>query len=459
MKVKMICRNPSEYMRETKFDIHKVPRNYDPKLHPFEVAREYQRALNAVKLDKIFAKPFVGSLEGHSDVVQCMIKHPVSLSTLISGSCDGEIKLWNLPTKRCVRTIPAYNGIVRGLAMARHGQYFFSVDNQSSIKQWRTSNWTVTSTEEDDDREDGTIEDASVPMNTIIGKYASMSIAHHYEKPLLATCGERVEIWEETRSDPIVSYLWGADTVNCIKFNPVETDILASAASDRSITLYDIRKPQPLRKIVLKLRTNSLAWNPMEAFHFTAANEDYDLYTFDMRKLSVPIQIHKDHVSAVIDVDYSPTGKEFVSGSYDKTLRIFAVNQGRSREVYHTKRMQRLTTVQWSGDSKYVLCGSDEMDIRIWKANASEKLGFKMHREEANFRYQAKLKQKFAHYPQIKRIARHKHVPKAILHAGREKQAIVDSKKRKEANRRAHSKAGSIPYVSERVRSIAREDE
>ena len=42
-----------------------------------------------------------------------------------------------------------------------------------------------------------------------------------------------------------------------------------------------------------------------------------------------------------MDVDYSPTGREFVAGSYDRSVRIFAYNGGRSREVYHTKRMQR----------------------------------------------------------------------------------------------------------------------
>jgi hypothetical protein len=42
-----------------------------------------------------------------------------------------------------------------------------------------------------------------------------------------------------------------------------------------------------------------------------------------------------------MDVDYSPTGREFVAGSYDRSVRVFAYNGGRSREVYHTKRMQR----------------------------------------------------------------------------------------------------------------------
>ena len=52
-----------------------------------------------------------------------------------------------------------------------------------------------------------------------------------------------------------------------------------------------------------------------------------------MRKLEIAKNIHKDHIRAMyliirdiifrMDVDYAPTGKEFVSGSYDKTVRIF----------------------------------------------------------------------------------------------------------------------------------------
>ena len=33
----------------------------------------------------------------------------------------------------------------------------------------------------------------------------------------------------------------------------------------------------------------------------------------------------------VMDVDYAPTGKEFVTAGYDKTVRIFAIQRGHSR--------------------------------------------------------------------------------------------------------------------------------
>jgi WD repeat and SOF domain-containing protein 1 len=59
----------------------------------------------------------------------------------------------------------------------------------------------------------------------------------------------------------------------------------------------------------------------------------HSLYTFDMRALDTPVMVHMDHVSAVLDVDYSPTGKEFVSASFDKSIRIFPVDKSRSRYV------------------------------------------------------------------------------------------------------------------------------
>lgn len=57
----------------------------------------------------------------------------------------------------------------------------------------------------------------------------------------------------------------------------------------------------------------------------------HSLYTYDMRHLQCPVTVHMDHVSAVLDVDYSPTGREFVSASFDKTIRIFPKDKGRSR--------------------------------------------------------------------------------------------------------------------------------
>ena len=61
------------------------------------------------------------------------------------------------------------------------------------------------------------------------------------------------------------------------------------------------------------------------------------------------------------------------------------------------------------------MCGSDEGNIRMWKSVAWRKEGNLNFRQRASQNYADKLKQKFKHHPEIKRIARHRHVPKVIL--------------------------------------------
>ncbi|ELK32848.1 DDB1- and CUL4-associated factor 13 [Myotis davidii] len=347
MKVKMLSRNPDNYVRETKLDLQRVPRNYDPTLHPFEVPREYVRALNATKLERV--------------------------------------RIWNLTKRNCIRTIQAHEGFVRGICTRFCGSSFFTVGDDKTVKQWKMDGPGFGEEEE--------------PLHTILGKTVYTGIDHHWKEGIFATCGQQVDIWDEQKTSPICSMTWGFDSISSVKFNPIETFLLGSCASDRNIVLYDMRQATPLKKVILDMRTNTICWNPMEAFIFTAANEDY-------------------------------------------------------KEVYHTKRMQHVICVKWTSDSKYIMCGSDEMNIRLWKANASEKLGVLTSREKTAKDYNQKLKEKFQYHPHIKRIARHRHLPKPIYSQIQEQRIMKEARRRKEVNRLKHSKPGSVPMVSEKKKHV-----
>eukprot|EP00045_Choanoeca_perplexa_P006130 m.52094 g.52094 ORF g.52094 m.52094 type:complete len:451 (+) comp13480_c0_seq5:166-1518(+) len=448
MKVKVLSRDARDYKRKTKHDIHPMQSNPDPSLHPLEAAREYKRALNAVKLERVFAKPFLGSLDGHRDGVHCCVRHPKRLSVVLSGACDGELRIWNLATKKCLYAKTLHEGFVRGVCVTPSARQFITVGQDKTIKIAKMDQVGVEVADNDD------VEEAPL---SIVGANFFTGVDHHRAKDMFATSGPAVELWSQTRSEPLRNLTWGVDTTNCVKFNQVETNILATTADDRSITLFDVRASSPMRKVVLAMRSNRLCWNPMEAFNFTVANEDHNLYTFDMRRLDHAINVHKDHVSAVMDVAYSPTGTEFATASYDRTVRIFAVDKGHSREVYHTRRMQRVFCVQWSGDNKYIVSGSDETNLRLWKATAWEQLGTKSARQKTNLEYQEKLKEKFKHHPEVAKITRQRHVPKAIYSAKMRKREMEMAEKRKEDNRRTHSKPGAVPYKPQRKKAIIQE--
>ncbi|KAI9348552.1 WD40-repeat-containing domain protein [Obelidium mucronatum] len=422
MKIKTISRSDDDHVRARSGDIQKLHRNLDPSLHPFEKAREYTRALNAVKMDRLFAKPFVGAMNGHRDGVYCMAKHPTSLTKFISGSADGEIRLWSLQNKKTLWSSIAHKSFVRGLCFVPFSNSFVSVGEDKVVKIW-----------------DGV---SSEPTQTYLFQHSFTGVSHHRSNPLFATSGTQIDIWDHTSSEPTQSMSWGAETILTVKFNQTETNILASSGTDRTVTLYDLRTNVPISKAIMALKTNALAWNPMEAYNFTCANEDHNLYTFDMRKLNKAINVLKDHVSAVLDVDYSPTGQQIVSGSYDKTLRIFNAREGHSRDAYHTKRMQRLFCVSYTMDDKYVISGSDDGNLRLWKADASEKMGTLAPRQQNALEYNKALKERYKHMPEIKRIDKQRHLPRSIVSTTQKKHVMIDTN------------PGSVPFVAERKKHI-----
>eukprot|EP01052_Picozoa_sp_SAG31_P001887 SAG31_NODE_63_length_28659_cov_23.074685_22_plen_122_part_00 len=116
--------------------------------------------------------------------------------------------------------------------------------------------------------------------------------------------------------------------------------------------------------------------------------------------------------------------------------------------------MQRIFCVKFSMDAKYVLSGSDDTNVRLWKANASETLGVLLPREKKSQQYHAKLKERYGHLEEIRRIEKHRHVPKVIKKTHEKKQTMKGSLKRREDNKRKHSIPGVVPYKAARKKKI-----
>lgn len=100
-----------------------VHRNLDPALRPHEKEVEYTRALNAAKLQRVFAKPFLGSLP-HDDGITCLARNPAQLNSLVSGAADGVVRLWDVAAQRCLRRLEGCPSKSRPLQLALSSQNF-----------------------------------------------------------------------------------------------------------------------------------------------------------------------------------------------------------------------------------------------------------------------------------------------------------------------------------------------
>jgi len=443
MKIKVLQRSERDYVG-TAGGIMPCFRNPDPALHPFERSREYQRALVAVKMEKIFAKPFVRALDGHLDSVKCLAVARRPGAPLISGSCDGELRAWNLQRLSCGSVVArAHEGFVRGVAVSPDGASALSCGDDKASRLWSLS------------AEDTCL--GAEPQATYHSASIPNAIDRHWSKPMFLTVGDTVDIWDCNRSAPLNSFEWGCERVITGRFNPAEPALIGSTAVDRSIGLYDLRGNSAIRKVILKMRSNALCWHPMQPPLFTVANEDCNLYTFDMRKLSAAVCRHTDHTMAVLDVRYSPNGVQFVSASYDQTVRLWSEGSTYSQNIYHTKRMGRVLCCDFTPDGRFVLTGSEDTNIRVWKAKADEKLGTMNDRERRAVAYREALKEKFARLPEIRRIKGHKHVPKMIKSLTDKRRVMRQARARKEENLRKHSRPGAVPKVAARKKVVLKQ--
>jgi len=84
--------------------------------------------------------------------------------------------------------------------------------------------------------------------------------------------------------------LWHSTTLEQVFYLSPARFNISTAAKD------PWRAATPIRKVIMTMRGNAVSWSPMEAFNLSVANEDHNVYTFDMRKLDTALNVHKDHV-------------------------------------------------------------------------------------------------------------------------------------------------------------------
>nr|CCC93063.1 conserved hypothetical protein [Trypanosoma congolense IL3000] len=425
VKINMISRSDLLWTKDRSGEVPKVNRNYDTKYNPMAKQVEFTRAIRAAKLDRMFAKPFFGALGGHRDTIQSIDVDYTSLSTVVSGSIDGGMIVWDVYTKRPKFIVDAHRHSIDGLSVSPDGVACFSASRDKVVKMW------------DLDFTSGDYR--AEPLTEYLGEFPFSSIDHHRQKPQFATSSDVVSIWDINRTQPIQRFSWGDDTVSSCRFNKVEPNLVACCMSDRGVFIYDTRTQAAHSKIIMEMCCTSLAWNPMDPNAFVTGSDDRNCYLFDMRVPGRPKNVFQGHVGGVTSVDFCPTGKKFAAGSLDFTIRIWDIHQtakSNSIEMFHTKRMAKVFSLKWSPDSSFLYSGSEDAILRIWKADASKPIRPLRGPERNTFNYMRSLKDKYSEFVEVKRIVKQRNTPKAIRSIQRRSQKAERRELLKELARR-----------------------
>ena len=148
--------------------------------------------------------------------------------------------------------------------------------------------------------------------------------------------------------------------------NAARADVKATEAQEQEKRAQEELYANQIASALREWETNNVAvaWQHLDAcradFRGWEHNYLYTLFTKNQRTL-------KGHVSGVWSVAFSPDGKRIVSGSGDKTIKVWDAMSGQEMLTLngHTGNVM---SVAFSQDGKRIVSGSYDDTLKVWDA-------------------------------------------------------------------------------------------
>ncbi len=218
-----------------------------------------------VRLWRVTDGSCVRELSGHAAAVVAVAFSPDG-ATLATGSLDSSIKLWRVSDGAVLRTLTGHGDFVNCVAFSPDGKMLASGGDDRAVRLWRVA--------------DG------VELRALTGHQDYVaSVAFSPDGQRLASGGgsqdKTLRLWRVLDGTLQQSWKASANAVTSVAFSPDGVTIAAGAGrSDNSIGLWQVGRDTPLRKLT-------------------------------------------GHSASVLSVAVSPDGTNLVTGSIDKTLRMW----------------------------------------------------------------------------------------------------------------------------------------
>jgi WD40 repeat protein len=117
----------------------------------------------------------------------------------------------------------------------------------------------------------------------------------------------------------------------------------------------------------------SVAFSP-DGTRIISGSLDKTIRIWDVKTGEEVIEPLKGHTDSVLSVAFSPDGTRVISGSLDKTIRIWDVKTGEEVVEPLKGHTSYVFSAAFSPDGTRIVSGSDDKAIRIWDAKTGEEV-------------------------------------------------------------------------------------
>ncbi|MEG4326884.1 serine/threonine-protein kinase [Microcoleus sp. herbarium5] len=289
----------------------------------------------------------VKTLTGHSKWVQSVAISPDG-QTLVSGSEDRTIKIWNLATGNLIRTLSGHSIWVRSVAISPDGQTLVSGGGDKTITIWNLATGNLI----------GTLSGHSDSVS-------SVAISPDGQTLVSGSEDKTIKIWNLAAGNLIRTLSGHSNSVLSVAISP-DGQTLVSGSEDNTIKIWNLATGNLIRTSGHSDSVLSVAISPdgqtLVSGSWDKTIKIWNLATGNLIRTS-------GHSDPVWSVAISPDGQTLVSsGSVDKTIKIWNLATGNLIRTL-SGHSNDVISVAISPDGQTLVSGSFDDTIKIWRVS------------------------------------------------------------------------------------------
>ncbi|MFC1707227.1 WD40 repeat domain-containing protein, partial [Planctomycetota bacterium] len=246
----------------------------------------------------------------------------------LTGGDDGVIRLWDVAAGACLRTLTGHKAAAYGVALSANGRIGLSGGADRTLKVWKVMEGTCTRTLEG---HEGVVHSVALSGNARFG--------------LSGGADWTVRLWDLSQGTCLSTLTGHSRNVEFVALS-ADGQVGLSGGADRVLRVWDLARARQ---------------------HGTAPSRGLRDSIFSIGRLAKGFCRHslKGHEDRISSGALSANGRFAVSGSRDRTLRLWDLETGGGL-LTQTDRNAEVGPVALSADGRHALAGSVDGTLRLW---------------------------------------------------------------------------------------------
>ena len=299
-------------------------------------------------------KPLISPQLGHSSIVEAVSFSPDG-RTIVSGSGDRTLKLWDTASGRELRTLNGHTDNVRSVAFSLDGRTIVSVSGDNTIKLWDTA--------------------SGRELRTLSERGSSISaVAFSANGSKMVSCRQdkTINIWDVGSGRELFTLRGHSDVADSVAFSP-DGHKIVTGHRDNTLILWDATSGRKLRTMgqINPVQIHSVAFSP-DGRTAVSGDAKHTIKLWDTTS-GRELRTLRGHNNRVVSVAFSPDGRRIITGSFDNTLKLWDSTSGRELRSFRG-HSGLVFVVAFSPDGRTIVSGSEDKTLKLWDATSGREL-------------------------------------------------------------------------------------